>query len=181
MWSLGVVMVLGEARASDCGQFDGVIPETLPEWAAYGDSHRLTASGLDPNLSYTLEIRARLGSLSTSWSQPVPVDGQGTLTAELSPPSGAFLHELASDYVTDLSVKLVGRQQDVVHVSLRVPAAFLAWPDGQQAGPVVWDRVTMEQEAPFGITDEALRTSIGATDVDRVLPPLPFASPPQEG
>lgn len=185
LWRWMSVLMLGtsiDARATEtnaCGAFEG-LTENLLVWVADGQTHRLTATGLDPQLSYTLEARARLGSLSTTWSQSVSVDEHGAMTATITLPAGAFLHALAEDYVTDLSMKLVGRLDGADQLSLRVPAAFLAWPDGQLAAAVVWDRSTMESMAPLGVVDAALRATFADAEVERVMPPIPFTTTPQE-
>jgi hypothetical protein len=117
---------------------------------------------VDPALTFTLSVEAGLSGLHTGWTQgPYRANEQGVVTARLIPPSEAFLHEVALDYLTVLRVRLTGTGEDGSVLIIRAPNAFLAWPNGQQAGPVVWDRATAAVEAPNGVVSETVRTSLG--------------------
>jgi hypothetical protein len=131
--------------------------------------------------TYELHIEARLGGLASTWTQPLDALANEATTVQLSPPEGAFLHELALDYVTTLDVRVVAIDEAGNALEqLAAPVAFLAWPDGSEGAPVVWDLQTMNDQAPHGIVSGVLRDSLGdLTGVGRVLPPrLSTNTPP---
>ena len=151
-------------------------------WVDSGATHLLQIEQLDLDLTYTLEIRARLGALKHSWAQAITVDSQGDVSAAIVPPADAFLDALAEDYVTDLAIVLVGRDdQGKVAMRWGAPGAFLAWPGGERDPAVVWDKAAMAQEAPMGVVDDTIRdnlVSLGADPAGRVLAPIPFTTTP---
>lgn len=132
------------------------------------------------DLAWAIRVEARLGALGTSWTQPdLTPDPDGTLRITLVPPGAAHLDPLADDYVTDLRVLVVGAAADG-HVSsiVSAPPAFLAWPNGPSAPPVVWDLAAMRSQAPAGVVDAVVRATLGdLSHIDRVGPPLERTSP----
>lgn len=180
-WGGGcITLVSAMPPASDVAEIGGctesespVVEAASARWEeGEGGSYDVVADVPD-NYTWELSLEVKLGALRFAWSEgPYETTPSQPLTVSLAPPSEAHMHALSDDYVTDLRVKLLGTNAQGHQVLLRPPDAYLAWPSGQLAGPVVWDEATMVLLAPLGITDDTLRVSIGEVEVERVLPPL---------
>jgi hypothetical protein len=131
-----------------------------------------TTVPLDPKLTWSVQVKASLGPLKMSWEEQVVSDGAPSVHL-LRPPPEAWLDAAAADYVTDLSLALVATDAEGAVVALlRVPSAFLVWPEGA-GGPVVWDHERQRRYAPAGVVSERARAELGdLTGVDRVGPPI---------
>ena len=136
---------------------------------------------VEEDVPYLFEFRVRLGALGFSWEQgPVHPDASGLVSLVVTPPPEAFLHDLATDYVTDMAVLMVGHDPDrKIKVYGEAPPVFLAWPSGRDGGVEIWDRATALARAPRGVVSDTVRASLlpAAAEV-RVLAPVGRGSPP---
>lgn len=86
------------------------------------------------------EARASFGPLEHRWSvPPVEPDATGTIVVDLSIPREAFLHDLAVDWTTNLDVFPIQRDGDQEVERFPGVDLVLAWPNGRESQPVVWD------------------------------------------
>jgi hypothetical protein len=141
-------------------------------WVAAADGGVTLEADVPAGRSWELGVEARFGPLRFAWTEAVA--GQGArVSAALHPPAEAWLHPLAEDYVTALSVRLVGVGEGSA-VGVSPPPAFLAWPAGANRPAVVWDRAGVDRLAPGGVVDAGVRAerARGAEDVDWFGPPL---------
>jgi hypothetical protein len=150
---------LATARAQESDSCFPPLDEPITSWSTSGASQRLhIASGAGKRVSVT--FRAILAELETTWIQgPYDTTTDGLLIDVDT--SQAWLHKAAEDYVTDLIVTA-----DVSGVRVRAPVAYLAWPNGQAAGAVVWTGEQQRTLAPHGV----LATSSVAATVDTTNP-----------
>ena len=174
----------GVAHAADaegCGlsvDADDAIAADL-RWERVADRLTLLADDVPTELSYTVEYQASLGSLAFTWIEGPFAASNGQLSVVPSPPAHSFLDALATDYVTDVAVRVRGTDQRRLGFLADAPPMWMGWPDGRQAGPELWDAVGVLSAAPNGVLDEALRASFGLEDhTTRVLPPTPAPNAP---
>lgn len=125
------------------------------------------------------EIRAEviLGGLRHAWTvQHTAVEGRVSLV-DLAVPADAWLDDLAATYLTHLGVKLVGTTDAARGHVVRAPRAWLVWPTGPSAAPVVWDEATQQRAAPLGVLDPALAALALAAEAETtwVVPPIATA------
>jgi hypothetical protein len=134
---------------------------------------------VDPSISIDLVLSASLAGLATKWAQgPYVADYTGQLVVRLDIPPEAFLDNAALDYLTGVRVTLVGSTDGHKVFDTRAPGVFLAWPFGEAAGPVVWDKATAATNAPNGIVSELVRASFGTLPSNVwVRPPIGTTRP----
>jgi hypothetical protein len=83
------------------------------------------------------------------------------------------MHPAAADYVTDLAAMLtVGRRQ------VRAPDAFVTWPEGPEATPVLWTTSEQRALAPQGVLRPELRVWFDDDPEGRLLPDVSDLAPP---
>lgn len=120
--------------------------------------------------------RAWFAGLERRWETgPNTIHADTCETIAFSVPQEAFLHPLATEYVTDLLVRVVPMYGDRPGQSALLPVVYAVWANGSDQAPVVWDRTTMNAEAPGGVIDptgrfDAERQLLGANV--RILPPI---------
>jgi hypothetical protein len=152
-----------------------------PRWVDDGNGLELVADL--PEGSWEIQAEVSLGPLKYDWTLFVKAEAGIASVIDLQVPSAAWLDDLAATYVTNLVVKLRGTTGDAAGIALIAPQAFLAWPSGQAAGPVVWDMTTQRSEAPLGVLDESVRSAVIAALGDeaptRILPPIVRAPAPR--
>lgn len=158
--------------------------QSPPVWTTNGSDVVLRAeipvSAEQPAGGLRLVCRASFSYLRSVWTEDLPLPADGLVVAQIVPPPSAWLHELASDYLTDLAVRIeVLDASGQVSFELVAPPAFVAWPTGPAAPPVVWDAATAAALAPRGIVSERVRSAMGDDgDTGRVLPPVSRPGPP---
>jgi hypothetical protein len=123
----------------------------------------------------TFEVQVSFGPLKTRWNDgPYEVEADTTVDLELAVPAEAFLHELASSYVSDLRVRVHAIDQNGRETAGRsLPGAYVIWPAGGAGAPVVWSAADLAREAPLGVVDPAVIAAEGeVTRPMRILPPI---------
>lgn len=133
---------------------------------------------VDPFLTWQAEFVVTLGGLEHRWTQGPYFTGPATvLEVTLELPGEAFLDPLAADYLSGLLVRVSGTDAEGRRVGT-VPTTVmaLAWPEGRDRAPVVWDRATARERAPNGIVSAAARAALRfPLEPDEILePPLVY-------
>lgn len=128
-------------------------------------------------VTWSVYATARFGGTSFTWSVVGADDtspSAGTSLVDLTIPREAHMHDLASEYVTDLSVRIFGHNEaGTLVVVLRAPPAYLTWPDGPDGPALILSATDLAREAPGGVLSSAVRSSYG--DIGngvRIMPPL---------
>lgn len=145
------------AQETACAPADPVVEAARTRWEIGSAGSLVLRADVPDGFTWTVEAKARFGPLRTGWSEGPYAADDGLLEVDVRPPESVFLDDLAEDYVTDLSIRLLGESGDGRYIQLLAPAAFVAWPSGRGGAAVVWDRPTMENEAPLGVVDPIVR------------------------
>lgn len=164
-------IVVVSAYAEEDTECDFDVPSASVAWAAPegGDLLVTSGDGADGGAQWTVRVEARFGARSHTWEVgPVTADARGAARLALSPPTDALLDPLATSYVTDLSVRVVGVREDGATTVLVAPPAWLSW--SSSGTPTVWSAEGLAAHAPQGVTDPAL-VPAGLPAGARVLPP----------
>lgn len=141
-------------------------PRTIaaaPRWeVGSGGALQLVADVTD-GTSFDAWMQVGLAGLTAEWTvEDLEPDENGRLVITVSPPPGAFLHAEALNYVTRLLIRVEGTDPSTgLTTRFKAPPAFLAWPDGLEAGPVLWDAAAVAEHAPNGVVSPSVRALLG--------------------
>lgn len=152
-------------------------PALTAAWTTAEPDLALAVQGDRAPGAVMVEARAWFGGLEYSWTTgPHRIAADECDTVQFAVPPEAFLHQLATQYVTDLLVRVVpvdergNRLQETA-----LPVAYAIWPHGPSEAPEIWDRNGLAANAPYGVLDpEGLfEPSPGiSSDGLRYLPPI---------
>lgn len=132
-----------------------------------------------PELAYEATFVASFSGRQHRWVQSGYGAGPGSVSIPLVLPAAAFLHPLATDYVTGLKASITGRDADGSAVLVTTPARlWVGWPNGADGPVSAWVPEQGRVEAPHGILTQAARAQWGdALDASR---PEDVVAPPVE-
>lgn len=147
---VGLALVTG-ALAGDASCMHADPPVPTSGW----DGNDLVMSGGRPGLPVDVTLTASLGARTFTWQQHGEFDGEGSLRQTVAAPSGAWLHDAARDYLTDLTVRVHGGG-----LELGLDPVYLVWPNGPTERARVWTQARASVDAPGGVLRPALRDGL---------------------
>jgi hypothetical protein len=175
------VSLLNVASAADATCVLDRVDPRVPFQAELGTDDGLVVriSGESEPGRVVIEGRAWFGGLEHSWAEEVEVPANECTVIPVSVPRGAWLHDLASSWVTDVFLRVVPLDEASEPMQESVlPPVYAVWPEGPDRPPLLFDADQLRATAPMGVLDPTGEVAAAAADLlgtamdVRLVPPI---------